>query len=300
MRVLVAGGSGFLGSHVADALQQAGHEVTIYDLKPPSYPSEGQAFIQGNILHAESVRKAMEGKEVVYNFAGLADLDRSQEAPVETARMNVLGNAILLEEARREKVERYVFASTVYVAGQAGGFYRASKQACEGYIEEYQRWFSLDYTILRYGTLYGPRADERNSVHRYLRQALLERRIQAEGTGEELREYVHVLDVARLSVQILQPEFRNEIIILTGHHPLRFKDFLEMVREIVGRDVRIDWRPVDPSKNQDGRSTHYTMTPYALRTRTAKKLVSSYYMDLGQGLLSCLEEMQETLPSSPS
>src|SRR5205085_10559999 len=112
--------------------------------------------------------------------------------PVETARLNMLGTVHLLEGARRAGAIRFIQASTIYVSSEAGGFYRASKQACELWVEEYQRQFGLDYTILRYGTLYGVRSDARNSVYRYLHQALVSRRISARATGEEIREYIHV------------------------------------------------------------------------------------------------------------
>lgn len=295
MKATVFGGSGFLGSHVADSLLEAGHEVTVYDLKPSPYLAPGQKFIQGDILDAASVRRALEGQEAAYNFAGLADLDEAQDQPVETARTNVLGNAILLEESHRQHLKRFIFASTIYVSGHAGGFYRASKQACESYVEEYQRWFGLDFTILRYGSIFGRRANRNNGVRMYLTQALLNRRIVVEGTGDELREYVHVSDVSRASVQILDPEFRNQHVILTGHHPMRLRDLLEMIREIVGPDVRVDLAPVDTAKHPEGKGTHYTVTPYSFRPRIAKKLISHYYVDMGQGLLDCLEEIQQTI-----
>lgn len=293
MKTLVFGGSGFLGSHVADALTEAGHAVTLFDEKPSSYLQEGQRFIQGNILDESAVRQAVQGQEILYNFAGLSDLEHSQTQPVETVRTNILGNTLLLEEALRAGVRRYVLASTIYVSGHSGGFYRASKQACELYVEEYQRWFGLDYTILRYGTVFGRRADENNSIHRYLKQALLQRKIAARGTGRELREYVHVTDVARASVQILEPAFRNEQVILTGHHPMRSGDLMEMIREIVGLDVQVELQPVDPDEERIGRSPHYRITPYSFRPRMPKKLVSPHYVDLGAGLKDCLEEIHQ-------
>ncbi len=297
MKAVVFGGSGFLGSHVADALLEAGHEVTIYDLRPSPYLRQGQRFVQGDILDAAAVRRILEKQEVAYNFAGLADLDQAQEHPVETVRNNILGNAILLEEARRASLKRYIFASTIYVSGHSGGFYRASKQACELYVEEYQRWFGLDYTILRYGSIYGRRADSDNGVRQYLIQALRDRRMVLQGTGDELREYVHVADVSRASVQVLEPAFRNEHVVLTGHHPLRVRDLLEMIREIVGSDVLVEFRPIDPAQQREGKSPHYTVTPYTFRPQIAKKLVSHYYLDMGQGLLDCLEEIHEQMNS---
>lgn len=295
MKALVFGGSGFLGSHVADALTEAGHTVTLFDRLAPLHRKEGQAVIQADILDTAAVRDALRGQEVAYNFAGVADLDEAQRQPVETARVNVLGNAILLEEARRAGLARYVYASSIYVSGSSGGFYRASKQACELYIEEYQRWFGLDYTILRYGSIYGRRADASNGVRRYLQEALEKRRITVYGTGEEMREYIHVSDVARFSVQILAEEFRNERLILSGLHPMRVRDLVEMIREIAGHDIQIEYRQIDPQAREATQTAHYRITPYNDSPRLAKKLISDRCVDMGTGLLDCIEEIRQLL-----
>ena len=293
MKVLVAGGSGFVGSHVADALAEAGHEVTIFDVRPYAHLRSDQTFLQGDTSDSSAVAEAVKGQEAVYNFAGLADIEESQKQPLETVRVNVLGNVILLDAARLAKVQRYIFASTIYVYSESGGFYRASKQACEGYIEEYQREYGLDYTVLRYGSLYGRRADERNSIHRYLKEALLTRKVLCYGTGEELREYIHVEDAARCSVEVLAQEYRNQYVILTGHHPMKLRDLVNMIREIVGDPVEIEFRPPEPPTDGSQLSAHYAITPYSFRPRIGKKLVSHYYVDLGQGLLDCLHEIYE-------
>ena len=286
MKALVVGGSGFVGSHVADALIEAGHETTILDRADSPWRQAEQELVVADLADADVVAATVAGHDVVYNFAGIADIDAARSLPVETARVNVLGNVHVLEACARAGVHRYVFASSIYVASEAGSFYRVSKQASELYVEEYQREFGLDYTILRYGTLYGRRASDGNSVRRYLLQALQERRIEASGTGGELREYIHVEDAARLSVQILEPQFANEQVVLTGHHPMRYADVLELIREIVGDDVRIELRPPAPRT-----SAHYSITPYTFRPKRARKLVSSWYVDMGQGLVDCLEEI---------
>ncbi len=292
MNVIVFGGSGFLGSHVADALAAAGHVVTVYDIRPSKWLNGNQRFVLGDILDEATVGRHVAGQEVVYNFAGLTDLDEAQSRPLDTIKLNVLGNTVLLEAARGAGIQRYVFASTIYVYGEAGGFYRCSKQACELYVEEYGRRYGLDYTILRYGTLYGRRADGRNSVHRYLRQALRDRRICAQGTGDELREYIHVNDAARLSVQVLAGEYRNENVVITGHHPMRFRDLLTMIQEIVGKDVAIELTqpPASPAP-----LAHYSLTPYSFQPKIGKKLVNHYYHDMGQGLIDCLAEVYQDL-----
>lgn len=292
MRALVVGGSGFVGSHVADALSAAGHETTVMDRARSPWLREGQGFVEADLTDADAVVAAVAGHDVVYNFGGIADIDAARKVPVDTVRINVLGNVHVLEACRLAGVKRYVFASSIYVASEAGSFYRVSKQACELYIEEYRREHGLDYTILRYGTLYGRRATDDNSVHRYLRQALRERRIEATGTGEELREYIHVDDAARLSVQILDEEFANEQVVLTGHHPMRYADVLRLIREIVGEDVVVELTPPGA-----GTSAHYSITPYTFRPRLARKLVSPWYVDMGQGLVDCLDEIAAVAPA---
>jgi len=298
-QVIVFGGAGFLGSHTADALSDAGYAVTVFDARPSPYLRPDQRGIRGDIRDSAAVEAAMAGCDIVYNFAGLADIDDARSRPLDTVRLNIEGNAVLLDAAARLGVERYVFASSIYVYSESGGFYRVSKQACELYIEEFQRHFGLRYTILRYGTLYGRRADERNSIHRYLTKALLQRRIDCQGTGEEMREYIHASDAARASVQILSDEFINQNVILTGHHPMRFRDLLAMIREIVGADVEINLEPAERNGTRRGESGHYSLTPYCFRPKIGRKLVSHLYLDMGQGLLDVLEEIHQQQLAEP-
>jgi UDP-glucose 4-epimerase len=290
MKVIVTGASGFIGSHVAEALSSAGHEVTLLDRHRSPYLREDQRFVQADLLDRSKIEEAVQGHDAVYHFAGIAHLDIGLTAPIETVEQNVLGTVIALEASRLAGVQRFVYASSIYVYSEGGSFYRASKQAAELYVEEYQRRHGLDFTILRFGTVYGPRADRHNSVRRYLKQALREHKIVASGTGDEMREYVHVKDAANSSVQILDDDFRNEHIVLTGQHPMRFADLLAMIREIVG-DVEIEWQPPDPTDARHGDSGHFVITPYSFRPRTARKLVANPYLDMGQGLLECLEEI---------
>jgi UDP-glucose 4-epimerase len=284
MKAIVFGGSGFLGSHVADQLTAQGVEVTIFDIKPSPYLSAGQKMIVGDILDENAVFQATEGQEIVFNLAGIADLDDATTKPLLTVRLNVEGNINIMEGAVHAKARRYIYASTIYVYSQKGGFYRCSKQASELYIEEYQRRCGLDFTILRYGTVYGSRAGERNSIYRYLKQALETRRIVCQGSGEEVREYINVRDVARVTCEVLKDEYRNRHIIISGQHPMRFRDMLMMIREILGQDIEIVFTgEINPD--------HYTLTPYSFAPKIGEKLVNHCYLDMGQGLLECIHEM---------
>jgi len=287
MKTIVFGGSGLIGSHVADRLTEVGYDVTIFDLKPSPYLLPGQEIIIGDILDKKAVFDAVKGCDYIYNFAGMADLNAATTEPLRTIEQNIVGTAILLETTLRSRAKRFIQASTIYVYSDTGGFYRCSKQAAELYVEEYNRKFGLEYTILRYGTVYGPRADSRNSIYRYLKQALDEGKIDCGGTGDETREYIHVRDAAQLSVDILADKYRNKQVIITGHHPMRLRDMLYTIREILSNRIEINF---EASKSD---TPHYNITPYSFVPKIGRKLVTHEYVDMGQGLLECISEIYD-------
>jgi UDP-glucose 4-epimerase len=289
MKIIVFGGSGFIGSHICDELSDRGHEVTIFDTQKSKYLRSDQNMIIGDITNKEEIYEAVKGHDIIYNFAAVADIDEAMHKPEQTVVVNILGNVLLLEAAKDLGIKRFVYASTIYVYGKAGGFYRVSKQASEEYIESYHKYYGINYTILRYGTLYGPRSDTRNSVYRYLKSALINKKIVYCGDGNEKREYIHVRDAARLSVDILDEKYENEHIVVVGHNQMRVDDLFTMIKEILGGKIDIIY---EGTKAQD---THYKMTPHSFYPTVAHKLVSHYYMDLGQGILNNIHEIYDEL-----
>lgn len=288
MKVVVFGGSGFLGSHVCDQLTAAGHQVVIFDSAASAWRGPEQTMVVGDILDAAAVDAALEGAAYVYNFAGIADIDEAMTKPVETVLANVLGNVRILEACRKNKVQRYLYASSAYVFSRQGGFYRCSKQAAENYIEEYQRTYGLDFTILRYGSLYGPRSDPRNGLYRIVRGALETGKIRYEGSPEAMREYVHVQDAARASVTALGDDFRNRHVILTGQEPMRVVDLLHMLGEILGKPDAVDFV-------ESTHAGHYVRTPYSYRPSAGLRYLPPLHVHLAQGLLQLVEHIAAEL-----
>lgn len=286
-RICVIGGSGFLGSHVADLLSISGYEVVIYDRITSPWLKSRQTMLIGDLLEIDSLKEALKGCDVVYNFAAIADLNEALNKPIDTVKINVLGNVNVLEACRQLGIKRFIYASTVYVYSREGGFYRCSKQASEHYIEEYQRIYGLDYTILRYGSLYGPRADESNGLYRIVKKALETGILSYVGSKESLREYIHVEDAARASVDALNADFCNQSLIITGQEKMRVFDLLEMLSEILGLKNPVEFCP----NEQTG---HYVRTPYAYQPKLGRKYTPSMNIDLGQGLLQLIEEIRKS------
>ncbi|MBU1083903.1 MAG: NAD(P)-dependent oxidoreductase [Candidatus Omnitrophota bacterium] len=295
MKTIVFGGSGFLGSYLAEALVAAGYEVTIFDLKGSGLDNVNMVI--GDITDAPKVREAITGADIVYNLAAIADIDECVKNPVEAVKYNILGNTVILNECAKAKkpIKRFVYASSVYVYSSSGGFYRSTKQASESIIENYNKYYGIPYTIVRYGTPYGPMADEKNSVYRFIKDACEKGKMQYVGVGTEVREYIHASDAARLSVKILDAEYENQRVMLTGHHPVKVSDLLMMINEILGGKIGIEYL----GKKKDVPERHYTITPYSYNPRIAKKLVDHYYLDLGQGLLDCVEKFKSKEVGKP-
>lgn len=286
MNAIVFGGSGFLGSHVADVLTARGYKVTVFDKVPSTYLQKNQEMIVGDILDERFVKRAVKNTDIVYNFVAISDIDQASIEPSETVKVNVLGNANVLEAAKEAKVKRFIFSSSIYVYSDVGSFYKSSKQSCELFIESYHKVFGLDYTILRYGSLYGPRSDEKNWIYKILKQALLEKRITREGDGEEIREYIHVRDAARLSVDILGEEYRNRCVTITGNEQIKIKDLMVMIKEILKGQVELEFLPAKSSE-------HYEITPYVFNPQVASKIRGNEHLDMGQGILNILNEIHK-------
>ncbi|SVB89621.1 uncharacterized protein METZ01_LOCUS242475, partial [marine metagenome] len=157
-RVVVIGGSGFIGSHTADELSKQGYGVTIFDRKRSPWLRTDQDMVEGDILDVDALRLVLEDTDIVYHFAGVSDINEASDRPLDAINLNIMGTASVLDVVSRLNVRRFVYASTMYVYSPYGSFYRATKQSAETLIEAYCEKYGLEYTLLRYGSLYGPRA----------------------------------------------------------------------------------------------------------------------------------------------
>lgn len=289
-KVVVFGGSGFLGSYVADELTRRGYRVTIADINPSQYIKESQIFVKVNILDFENVQSIIKDADTVYNFVAIANLDDAIHDPINTMQINMMGNLNVLEACRQQgNIERFVYASSAYALSSEGSFYGISKHSSEKLTEEYYKRYGLKYTVIRYGSLYGERASHNNYIYNLLKTAIQNKELHYKGDGQDLREYIHAADAAKLSVDILEDEqYENEHIILTGTERLKRIELLTMINEIMQNKLEI--RQVS-----DSNMGHYRITPYSYHPTVAKKLVANPYIDLGQGLLECIQVIHDEL-----
>ena len=286
--ILVIGGSGFMGSHTADVLSENEHVVSILDKVSSPWLREDQTMIVADMMESDILESSMKGVDCVYYFAGIADIGEAKSNPYKTIEINIMGLTKVLEAAVKNNVKQFIYASTMYVYSSHGSFYRASKQAAEIIIEAYQENYGIDFVFLRYGSLYGPRSQDWNGIKGFAQQVIKTGVLEYSGNGSEVREYIHVLDAAKLSVKALQEEYKNRAVTITGQQSMKVSDMFSMIFEIEGKEVDINY--LDEHKG----SSHYGNTPYRYTPKTSMKIIPTEFVDLGQGLLDIVEEIHNS------
>lgn len=286
--IIFFGGSGFLGSYFCHKLISLGNKVTVIDLKLPTKKIRKVKYVKGDMCNEKFISKYIKRGSYVFNFAGNASIEGSNEFPLKTQRLNIIGNSTILDVCKKKKISRYVYASSLYVFSKYGGFYKATKQSCEMIIQEYNKNFNIPFTIIRFGSLYGPGAGKGNAIYDLINMAYKNKKIDYWGDGSEIRQYVHVRDAAKICENIFDKAFENNYFLLSGHEDIKIKDLLETISEMVNFNIKIKCK-------LDRRSIHhYKNTPYSViehqnfLPELGEKLVFKSYTDLRQGLFECM------------
>lgn len=255
MRVLVTGGSGFIGSHIVDKLRDHGVTVRVFDVVAPEWRDDLE-YRNGSILSEEQLRLAMAGCDAVIHTAAVADVKDVHNEPGYSEQVNVRGTANVLEAMRRTGVKRIVYSSTTWVysdavptkvdettpLGAPSHLYTATKITGEYYCHSYAKLYGLEPTILRYGIPYGPRARPTAVIPIFVGKALRGEPLTVQGDGLQFRNFVYVEDLAEGNVLALKPVAKNKIYNLDGTRKVSILEIAETVKKVVG-DAKIEYLP---------------------------------------------------------
>lgn len=241
MNVLVTGGSGFIGKHTVDRLIRAGHRVRVLDLKEP-HRADVQ-FLQGDIISKNDTAKALQHVDVVYHLAAFSNIDLVKNDPLATIEYNILGTAYLLDECRKQRIKQFIFASSVYVHDERGHLYTTSKLASEMLCRNYSTLYGLPYTILRYGTAYGPGSRNADVISVFVQRTLEGKNIIIRGSGNQKRHFIYIEDLAEGNIAALTTLAANRTYTLLGPQAITIKSLAELVRKIFSNEVEIEFEP---------------------------------------------------------
>lgn len=261
-KVVVTGGSGFIGSHVVDALTDAGHQVTIIDhLVRPHRSDVG--FEDVNLMDLSSVLAATKSAEHIFHLAAVSNVNYAHKHPVYSTAVNVMGTAHILEAARINGAQRVYLASTVWVYNGApdgkpadetvpfylegaGHIYTSTKMAAEMLCRNYAQLYKVPFTILRYGIPYGPRMREELLIPIFIKKALTGQPLTVSGKGEQYRNFVYVRDVANAHVLAMRDQALNQTYNLEGTRKVTVLEVAEGIKKILGDTVKLEFVPARP------------------------------------------------------
>ncbi len=261
-KVVVTGGSGFIGSHVVDALADAGHQVTVIDHRVRPHRSD-VGFEDVDLMDMSSVLAATRGAEHVFHLAAVSNVNYAHKYPVYTTALNVLGTAHVLEAARVNGSKRVYLASTVWVyngtpnngpldesvpfyLNGAGHIYTSSKMACEMICHNYHQLYNVPFTVLRLGIPYGPRMREELLIPIFVKKALSGQPLTVAGKGSQYRNFIYVRDLAEAHVLAMRDEAENQTYNLEGPQKVTVLQVAEGIRSAIGEHVKIEFVPERP------------------------------------------------------
>jgi UDP-glucose 4-epimerase len=246
-RVLVTGGSGFIGSHVVDKLYDAGYAPRIYDLQEsPHHEPDSVDTVIGDLFDHEALCGAMEDCEAVVHLAAYADVGVVAKEPVEAEECNSRGTLAVLEAARATGT-RVVYGSTIWVYGASGDglidedaplglpdhLYTASKLAGEMYCTSYSELYDVPSTILRFGIPYGPRARPAAVIPIFVSKALEGEPLTIAGDGLQTRRFVYVEDLAEGIVAGLNKGEEDRVYNLAGDEAVTIRELADIVSDLI-------------------------------------------------------------------
>ncbi len=281
MRVLITGSNGFLGNHLLNYL--SGKKIDVLGIDLDNSKKINSKTLIGDIKDNNFINKVFKKKiDIIFHFAAIADINYCSNNPLEVVEQNVFNTVKLLEYAKKHKVKRFIFSSSVYVNSNEGSFYKSSKIASESFIKEFSKKYKLNFTILRFGSLYGPGSDSNNGVHRIIERAINENKISYEGDHEAIREFIHIEDAASACFDILDNKFKNKTILVTGNSSIKIYDLLNIISEIMQLSKNIKFKK---NKNEG----HYIRTPYNYFYDEEKKLNLKLSTDIGKGIIEVIK-----------
>lgn len=286
LKILIFGGSGFLGINLVNQLLEAGYKVFNFDLIDKcKLKHQDYSFIKGDINNIQDLKLAIVNKHYIFHYAGLSDLNAALDKPEESLLLNVLSTIKIMKFAYKYKAKQFIYASSIYATSDMGGFYKSSKLSAESYIKEFSKKYNLNYTIMRFGSVYGPGADLKNGVYKIISNAIKYKKVIYSGHKKTVRDFIHVKDCAKAAILCFKKKkYLNKIVLVAGDESIIIKDFLNKLKEFLNIRTNVEFK-----KNYEG---HYIKSAYS-KNEISNRVKLKSYINFYDGISEVIKEINE-------
>ncbi|MDL0138935.1 SDR family oxidoreductase [Halobacterium salinarum] len=285
MEIFVTGGAGFIGGHLAESFANGGHDVTVLDNYEPYYDlgikehnaeiardaagDSGGSYeiIEGSVTNADLVDDLTENVDYIYHQAAQAGVRTSVEEPAKVNEYNVTGTVNILEAARKNDVDRVVYASSSSVYGKPEYLpydedhpnepvspYGVSKLSGEHYTRVYNEVYGLPTVALRYFTVYGPRMRPNMAISNFVSRCMCGEPPQVYGDGEQTRDFTYIADVVDANRALLTDDSADgEVMNIGSTDNIDIATLAEVVRDEIDPSLDIEYTE---AREGDAEHTH--------------------------------------------
>ena len=273
---LITGATGYLGSHIAEFFIKKKYNVILFDKKKSKIFIKNKVIL-GDINDFDKLKKVTKNVDTIFHFAATADLNEANKKPFATIENNLNSTLKLLKVSIKNKVKKIIFASSVYAISEQGGIYSTTKLASEMIIERICRQHNIKFIILRFGTVYGGRANKFNTVFNYIKAAKTKKKIFRETKGNEVRSYIHIEDLVKIVFELTKNKYINNHYNIMGNKKFLVKDLFQIIKQ------KISGLKIIYSKS-DKKKYNYKINPFSYQLRKGTNIKLKKYISLETGI----------------
>lgn len=277
MKIIITGGCGFLGSHIAEEAIKKKYKVVVIDkVLKNKIQNVNVNYIKANISNERLLKKIIKKDDIVFHLSAISDIDQASLNSVRTVNENILTTVKLLEICRLRKIKKFIFGSSIYVHSSIGGIYRISKKSSELFVEEISKKSGFKFVILRFGSVYGPRQNIKNNISKIMHNAFIKKKLIYSGSRKSIRKFIYVKDIAKLSLKIIDKQYDNKIVLLEGEKKIS----LVTVLKIIKKKLKLKGKMIF----ENNKENHYIKNPYSYKEIKEKKIYLKKNIDITQGI----------------
>jgi UDP-glucose 4-epimerase len=263
LKITITGGSGFIGTYLSESLKNH-HEVKILDVNPPKI--KNVEFNKCDLSNDNQISEIIKGSEIVIHLAAAVGVKMTEEEPIKTLDLNILGTRKILDACKENKIKKIIFSSSSEVYGEPHKVpinenepampitnYGVSKIAGEEYVKAYSKKYDFKYSILRFFNAYGSKQSKSFVIPEFVNNAILDKPIIIHGSGKQIRAFCHINDIVN-GINLSIEKGNNDLFNIGNNlEPITILDLAKKIISITKSKSEIKFVPFEDSNRQRSR-----------------------------------------------